>query len=242
MLFTASLFQQLYKTGKLGMLYQDIYFLKNLIKEGDYAADIGAHLGYYTFELSRLAGKNGKVVAIEPVTKFNDVLKKLIVKKKNNNIELYKIAVGGKDDTVEIGIPIVSNQKRYGRARLKELHENFNYAETETVANVRGDEFFNNLPRLDFIKCDIEGAEVPAFLSMLKTIEKNTPIILCELGDKNERIKMYNMLLPLSYSPYILKNKILHPLDSHMDENAVSFNYYFIPNNRKSIINELVSK
>ena len=76
--FTASTFQQLYKTGKVGILYQDVYFLKNIIKEGDYTADIGAHLGYYTFELSRLTGEKGKVIAIEPVNKFHSVIQKLI--------------------------------------------------------------------------------------------------------------------------------------------------------------------
>ena len=53
----AGSFQQLYKTGRLGVDYQDIYFLKNLVRPGDYCIDIGAHLGYFTIELSRTGGQ-----------------------------------------------------------------------------------------------------------------------------------------------------------------------------------------
>ena len=238
--FTAYAYQQLYKTGKVGTLYQDVYFLKNIIKAGDYNVDIGAHLGYYTFELSKLTGKNGKVIAIEPVAKFNTVIKKLIANNKLTNIDLHKVAIGGKGEFVEIGIPFISNQKRFGHARIKEMNNHLDYAETEKVTNIKGDEFFKDIPHLDFIKCDIEGAEVAAFTSMLTIIEKNKPIILCELGDKEERIKMYKMLLPLQYYPYILKNKKLHPLDISCEENAISFNYYFIPEGKIKSMQHLI--
>src|SRR5215213_8358407 len=92
--FLAKNFQWLLKTGKLGSEYQDIYFLKNFIKQGDGCIDIGALLGYYTFELSRLAGGDGNVVAIEPVGKFHHVLQKLISKNKSQNISLEKVALG----------------------------------------------------------------------------------------------------------------------------------------------------
>ncbi len=236
----AAAFQQLYKTGKVGILYQDIYFLKKIIKKGDYTADIGAHLGYYTFELSKLTGKSGKVIAIEPVQKFNNVLQKLTRKNKEQNIELHKVAIGGKGDFVEIGIPMIAKQKRFGHARLKELHESFDYAETEKVPNVIGDAFFKDVRRLDFIKCDIEGAEVAAFSSMLQIIQKHTPIIICELGDRAERVKMNEILTPIGYVPYLLKDNMLHPLKKSMEENAVSFNYYFIPINKQENLQHLI--
>ena len=63
-------FQRLYRTGLLGKDYQDVYFLKKIIRPGDYCIDIGAHLGYYTIELSRLTGDAGRVFAVEPMTPF----------------------------------------------------------------------------------------------------------------------------------------------------------------------------
>src|SRR5450631_3514189 len=102
-------FQRLYKTGRLGIDYQDIYFLKHLVNPGDYCIDIGAHLGYFTVELSRLAGNNGHVYAIEPMSKFFNTLKSVVVNKKPGNVTVYQYAMGGDTEFVEMGIPRVNN-------------------------------------------------------------------------------------------------------------------------------------
>lgn len=237
--FLATCYQWLYRTGWLGEEYQDVYFLKKIVHRGDIAVDIGAHLGYYTFELSRLTGKDGKVIAIEPVSKFNSVIEKLA--KNSPNINLLKVALGGRGETVEIGIPLIQNQKRFGHARIKEMHEHMQYAETESVPNVNGDILLKDLPRLDFIKCDVEGAEVPVFTSLLQTIQKHTPIILCEIGDKIGRIKMYDMLNSSGYSPYMLKNGKLNLLDINTDNINISPNYYFIPANKLRSLKGLIN-
>ena len=80
--FLAATFQRLHPTGILGKEYQDVDFLKKIIHEGDTCIDIGAHLGYYTLELSRLVKDSGKVVAIEPMSSFHNTLLNLLKKKK----------------------------------------------------------------------------------------------------------------------------------------------------------------
>lgn len=223
-------FQRLFSTGRLGDTYQDVYFLKNIIRHGDTCADIGAHLGYYTMELSKVVGDNGQVIAIEPVSKFNSVLQKLTSRRKN--VTLHKVALGGSGEFVEIGIPKVNNQKKFGHARIRELSTWLEYAETEKVKNVKGDDLFANLTRLDFIKCDVEGAEVMVFSSMPVALQKHQPTLLCELGDKNERIKMFDMLRHLNYETYLLRSGKLYRIDVHSDERAISHNHYFIPASR----------
>ena len=238
--FTASAFQMLYKTGRLGKEYQDVYFLKNIIKNGDVVADIGAHLGYYTFELSKLVS-NGTVIAIEPVSKFNSVIENMIRQKHPGNIVLKKVALGGTGDFVEIGIPIVHNEKKFGYARIREMHEHLEYAESEKVPNIDGDKLFGELRQLDFIKCDVEGAEVPVFRSLQQTINNFRPVLLCELADKNERIKMFEMLAPFQYKAYLLKNQKLHLLDVYSGERAISHNHYFIPKSRVERMKNLLA-
>lgn len=223
-------FQRLYRTGRLGETYQDVYFLKNIIRPGDICVDIGAHLGYYTMELSRLVGDNGHVIAIEPVSKFNSVLQKFTSRRKN--ITLHKVALGGSGEYVEMGIPKVNNQKRFAHARIQELSTWLEYVGTEKVKNEKGDDLFANLPRLDYIKCDVEGAEVMVFSSMPITLQKHQPTLLCELADKAERIKMFDMLRHLNYETYLLRSGKLHKIDVHSDELAISHNHYFIPASR----------
>ncbi len=77
----SSSFQGMLKMKLLPGEYQDVFFLKDIIEERFYCVDIGAHLGYYTFELSRLVKEDGKVFAVEPMSKFNQTIASALKKK-----------------------------------------------------------------------------------------------------------------------------------------------------------------
>jgi FkbM family methyltransferase len=228
----ASSFQTLYKTGRLGIDYQDIYFLKNLVKTGDHCVDIGAHLGYFTFELSRLAGVTGHVYAIEPMSKFFNTIKNIAAHKKLQNITLFQNAMGADTEWVEMGVPQLNNEKKFAYARVKSTHSYLEYVESEKVKNVSGDELFGSITRLDFIKCDVEGLEVSVFESFLKTIGKFRPVILCELEDPKKKQVLLDMFSPFDYSLYYLENKKLKKISSDSSVDPVSHNYYFIRQQR----------
>lgn len=222
-------FQRIYRTGWLGRTYQDIYFLKEIIGQGAYCVDIGAHLGYYTLELSRLVKASGKVIAIEPMSKFNQALQALLKTRQVSNTTVYQVALGGEGDWVEMGIPRIGGMKKFAYARVMQRSAELQYIESEKVKNESGDHLFQGLPRLDFIKCDVEGLEVPVFASMMGTLTAHHPVLLCELADKKERIQLYEMILPLGYQAYLLKKGKLQPLDVYSDRTAISHNHYFIP-------------
>ena len=235
----AGSFQKLYNTGRLGVDYQDIYFLKNLIHEGYNCIDIGAHLGYFTVELSRLAGESGHVYAIEPMSKFHNTLKNIIEKRKLQNVTLYQYAMGGETEFVEMGIPKVNNVKKFAYARIMRTSTFLQYVESEKVRNVFGDELFSGLSKVDFIKCDVEGLELSVIQSFRNAIEKYQPIILCELGDPRERKGLMELLSPFSYGLYYLENKKLKRLETESTIAPVSHNHYFIPNSRTSSLKKL---
>jgi FkbM family methyltransferase len=233
-------FQSIYKAGFAGKNYQDIYFLKNVIEEGNYCVDIGAHLGYYTCEMSRLVKNSGKVIAIEPMGKFNHILQQLLQKKNIKNVELLKVALGGDGEYVEMGIPKVDNMKRFAYARVMNTSTYFEYAESEKIKNESVDELFKDLPSLDYIKCDVEGLEVPVFASAMKVLEKFRPILLCELAEDKERIRLFEMISPLGYSVYALHDKKLLPLDVYSNQKAISHNHYFIPKKHEERLKHLL--
>ncbi len=136
--FLAGSFQRLYRTGLLGKEYQDIYFLKKIIREGDWCVDIGAHLGYFTLELSRLAGPSGKVFAVEPMSPFHNTLQRLLRRKRTTNVTLYQLALGGNGEYVEMGIPQVGDMKRFAYARVMESSAHLDFVESEKVKNESG--------------------------------------------------------------------------------------------------------
>ena len=236
----AGSFQKLYKTGRLGLDYQDIYFLEKLIRHGDYCIDVGAHLGYFTLELSRLAGDRGHVYAIEPMSKFFNTLTRLVKDRKPGNITLFQYAMGGESEFVEMGIPRVNNMKKFAYARVIHTSTFLEYVESEKVKNVYGDELFRDLPRVDFIKCDVEGLELAVFRSFIDVIRIHRPVILCELGDPQERRRLTDLLSDYSYRMYFLEDKKLKPLETDSSIRPVSHNHYFIPENRLSYLKDLI--
>jgi FkbM family methyltransferase len=231
--FLAASFQRLYRTGLLGAEYNDVYFLKHIIRPGDYCADIGAHLGYFTIELSHLVGDSGKVFAVEPMSAFHNTLRRLIQKKNAANVTLYQVALGGSGEYVEMGVPRIGADKRFAHARVKEANPHLEFFGSEKVKNESGDRLFSDLPRLDYIKCDVEGLEYQVFASMLQTLQKHHPILLGEFFDRDQRIKFFELLNPLGYKPYALDQGKLAPLDVYAEGPIASQNNYFVPPQRE---------
>ncbi|HVS97620.1 MAG TPA: FkbM family methyltransferase [Puia sp.] len=221
-------FQLLYRTGRLGKDYQDIYFLKRFIRKGDTCIDIGAHLGYYTLELGRLVGPEGKVYAVEPMSKFNSVLKRVLARYRVRNVTVYPVALGGDGQYVEMGIPAIDRKKRFAYARVMESSPGLEYAESEIVENRRGDQLFAGIGRLDFVKCDVEGLEFAVFSSMMQTLTDYHPILLIEIIDREHRIRLHELLNPLGYTAFALDRGKWRAIDVYDKAPVVSQNNYFI--------------
>jgi len=238
--FLAGSFQRLYRTGLLGAEYNDVYFLKHIINPGDYCADIGAHLGYFTIELSRLVGDSGKVVAVEPMSAFHNTLQRLIQKKRATNVTLHQVALGGSGEYVEMGVPRIGAMKRFAHARVKEANPHLEFFGSERVKNESGDRLFSDLPRLDYIKCDVEGLEYQVFATMMQTLEKHHPVLLCEFFEREQRIKFFELLSPLGYRPYALEQGRLVALDVYAEGNIVSQNDYFVPPQREERLRSFI--
>ena len=79
---------------KLGILEKrEMDFVKKTVKEGWTVIDIGANIGYYTLLLSKLVGKNGKVIAFEPDKDSISMLKKNIKHNNCRNVQIVPMAV-----------------------------------------------------------------------------------------------------------------------------------------------------
>lgn len=61
--------------------------------------------------------------------------------------------------------------------------------------------YFNNFPSIDYIKCDIEGFEVPVIPLMEKLIARDKPVLQIETEGENKKI-ICNLLALLQYQFY----------------------------------------
>jgi FkbM family methyltransferase len=188
------------------------YFVKKLIKPGYVVIDIGANVGYYSVIFSKLAGKSGKVYSVEPVDQFREILIKNT--RKLNNITILPYALGLENTTVTMGIP-VADISRHGLTRVLSDSEKSKPMSGKTfeVEMKRPQEVFGAIEKIDYIKCDIEGYEIPVIPAMKDIISKNMPIVQIETFGAN-RVEIYNFLKGLGYNCfYVLKTSLVEITD-----------------------------
>jgi FkbM family methyltransferase len=201
----------------LGLLKKDRviaypYFLKKIIKPGDEIIDIGANLGYLAMVFSKATGSDGTVHCVEPVEPVRNVLKKNLRGRKN--LKLYPYALGTENKRIKLGNDsrlqkgyVASGSHFVLDADVTGKEE----ADVEWEAEMkRGSELFAELPKIDFIKCDIEGYEVVVLKEMESLIDQHKPIVLLETRGE-ERAEMISFFESKGFKSFILEDEKLLP-------------------------------
>jgi FkbM family methyltransferase len=126
------------------------YLKKYDLKKGDSVIDCGAYRGYFTVLASKLVGKKGKIVAIEPDPSNVIQLKKNIKANKLKNVVVIQKGLSNKEAKVGWSMGgIISQVNKSKVFKIK----------TTTIDNIFKKLRLNNV---SFIKMDIEGAEIEA--------------------------------------------------------------------------------
>ncbi len=132
---------------------------------GDIVVDGGAHTGTTAVYFRKLVGSVGKVYAFEPLPDSFSMLSNNIQRLGFDNIILTKAALAEVEGTLTF-----QQQKNSASSRL-DLAGNLEVAAITIDAFVEK----NNLERIDFIKLDIEGAELGALDGATQTIRRCHP-------------------------------------------------------------------
>lgn len=150
--------------------------LRSRIKPGMTFIDVGANKGDHAFLVGRLTGKDGKVIAVEPIPENQHWLKKSLDKNEFDNVELVEAALSDEDGQAQFERGDVSGWG--GLLSTREASEN----ETIQVRKAALDSLVSELgiERVDAIKIDVEGAEAKVVRGAQKTIERFRPIIWLE--------------------------------------------------------------
>jgi FkbM family methyltransferase len=198
------------------------YFTPN---EGDTVIDVGAHIGLYTLIAAKRVGSSGKVIAIEPDPDNFKILRKNILLNQLSNVEALECAVYSTREKLKLFLPEVEQgrtifntvmQDRAGRSN------NFLEVEANTLDNILNE---NNVQRVDYLKIDVEGAELEVLKGAVDTLSSNKDLtLLVEVhGDANympilEILKQYNfqIVYEMKYYPsndrHIIAKKVTDEL------------------------------
>jgi len=165
-----------------------------IVSPGSVCLDIGANYAYYSHRISQLVGPTGTVYSFEPIASTYEVASYVLAWFKCENVRLYNLGVSHRDAEVEFSIPetkfgVVSAGLAHIGTRINQFDEESGYQfdrHRKVMAKVvRLDNFLlPQLERLDFVKIDIEGAEMWAFEGMKRMLQKFKPIVLCEYSPR----------------------------------------------------------
>lgn len=153
------------------------------IKDGDTVIDVGANLGYYTVIAAELVGHRGRVVAIEPNPHVYGFMRDTVnVNGFASRVTPVNAALGAKTKDASVPFFVPTGEPKNGRFLMP--------GEQASDLSASGDVFavqsLETVPidtdRVDFIKIDVEGAELAVLESLAPVIERFRPKVVCEVN------------------------------------------------------------
>ena len=154
-----------------------------VIRPGDTVLDIGANLGYYTLLAADLVGAKGHVVAIEPNPEvFRRLSASVAVNGFTPRTSARNVALAGPGESGKRAFFVPTGEPKNGR--FVGAHENPELlAHHGTVSEVElGRIDPDAFERVDFIKIDVEGAELAVLEHLRPVLEKFRPKVVCEVN------------------------------------------------------------
>jgi len=157
-------------------------FVERFLQAGMTVLDIGAHHGFYTLLASMRVGRTGRVIAFEPSPRERIRLERHIRLNRCANVRIEQVALGASPGKAELFL--VEGTEDY----CNSLRPPAVNAETRRVfVNVTTlDEFLSAtaLTDVDFVKLDVEGAELDVLKGASNLLRQSLrPIFLVEVYD-----------------------------------------------------------
>jgi FkbM family methyltransferase len=155
-------------------------WLQATLTEGQIFVDVGANVGYFTLLGAQLVGPGGKVVSVEAHPQLAEILhRNVVINGVYGYVTTHHRAAWSENTELEFhirtnfaGNSSVGTIDDAGLARLGDTEQ------TVRVQAVLLDDLLSDLPRVDVMKIDVEGAEVQAFRGLRRTIEANPGLVI----------------------------------------------------------------
>jgi FkbM family methyltransferase len=209
--------------------------LRQVVRPGDVCLDVGAASGYYSAVLSRLAGPAGAVHSVEPLVFAYPVLSAVL------GVRRRPLALGTTPGRFTMSVPLRDGRPVTGRAFLTHgadgLGSNDEFDETVDVCVPVDTLDALGLDRLDFVKLDVEGAELPVLQGGADTVERHRPALLVEIEERHTRRyghgpeDVVDWLTSRGYRMFVWRARRWRPADRVVPEHR---NYLFQPANRRN--------
>lgn len=183
--------------------------------------DIGANIGYYALSFARALQNlgGGQVIAVEPLpANAAKLIQHISLNGFNKMINLLQVALGDKNGTITI---FATENGSTGNAYIgEEAIDKMKSSSSYQIPIERLDDthLLKELQRCDFIKMDIEGAEILMLQGATGFLKRFRPVIYGEFNSYHIEkfgynfMDVANLLMPLGYRSFIKKGEWYEPV------------------------------
>jgi len=174
------------KSPKLDLQQVELDELRKFLNPGDFAIDVGAHIGDSTLPIALVCGAQGAVIAFEPnpVT-FRVLAANSALNPQKTNIIPLPFAVASDDLLLnfDYGDPWLSNGGDHAGVSKWSHASAFSIpVNAINVSKLLRDKYPSRLQKLRYIKVDVEGNDFNVVKSLSEVIEEFRPYIKLEVG------------------------------------------------------------
>ncbi|MEK3901866.1 MULTISPECIES: FkbM family methyltransferase [unclassified Paenibacillus] len=207
---------------------EELECIFNLLTSTSVILDIGANCGYYSLHLARHYPLS-KVYAFEPIPATFENLQKNLDLNHVSNVTAYNIGLSDKSGT----LPVYFYKQGSGNSSLQNLSGGEEVMQVDCEFRTL-DSYIEQIPeQIDFIKCDVEGAELLVLEGGLDMISKHKPILLFELLRKWAAKFSYHpndvlqILEKLDYRCFAVESGQITPIEK-IEDHTRQTNFVFL--------------
>ncbi len=176
---TQYIYERQHVVGKLqGFEGETLRRFSQMVKTGNTILDIGANVGVFSLLGSKLVGDTGKVYAFEPSQATFTALTDNLTLNNIKNVYPLRIALSDTEGLIHLGSV---EYDALNFIDIKNKNATGEVVEMTTLDRCLKD---NHLSKIDFIKIDIEGAELLCFKGATEMLKNAPPTIIMECNEK----------------------------------------------------------
>jgi FkbM family methyltransferase len=199
----------------------------SLIRERDTIFDIGANIGWYTINFAKQF-PFASIQAFEPIPQTFQQLEQNIKLNGCENVKARNIGLSNREDTLTFYYYASGS----GNASSANLANDPATREISCAVTTLDTYCHKSDVRVDFIKCDVEGAELLVFQGGQQTIARDKPVVFAEMLRKWSTKFNYHpndileLFFKLGYRCFFVQGAKLQEFFA-MDDETVETNFIF---------------
>ncbi len=161
--------------------FEELSFLKRYLNKESIVFDIGANTGHHSLFFS---AHSKQVYSFEPFDKMFHILENRVRDNNIENIKSLNFGIGESNHALDFFAPEGKNSG-IGSFIRSEVGKNIGKLEIR-----KGDDVVRDLsiPKVDFIKIDVEGMEISVLRGLLHTIHVYKPVMFIEMSSESQKI------------------------------------------------------